>query len=633
MKNIFWNYKNALKFLYSWVKKYKFSYFMLILVTIIISLTNVFLPILTKYQTDQLVEKSNNFFGFQNSPIIIFALITFLIFLVETFSRFFSIAERYITQIYFKKVNNFLRQSIMKKLASMPLWYYVSKRFQKTMPSMRNVWGLQDIQNFVLENVINQTITLIWTVAILSSISWKLTAIVLASSFLNFLISRIIEKQNMKNQLIQQMNIGYRNNDIEYYMTHSFDKVVTNWAYNDLMDSYEDINQKSIDFEKKQFFQTETYSQLSNFIRQVWDFVIKIFLWYSIINGWASIWTFAMSLMYLGNISSIFDRLFWSKRSFENMVDNLSKLEIFLRTTDSRNQNANKKIFDIKNIKIQNLSFAYPWMSEYEKSMYDIILNRLKKYGEKDPSQWIKDEIHILSEALEQKNYVILKNINLEFERWKSYAIVGYNWAWKTTLTNIIKWYFDNYEGKILLNWENEKIFDRLSLLENFWIINQEPFIMRGFSIRENMTFGVREKICDEKLWDMLKIFELENIVKKFREWLDTKIGYNMDLSWGQNQLICLIRLILQNRQVLIIDEWTNQLDARNEDKVLKMLLEKFDDKIIIFISHRMSSIRKCDQIICMEQGKITDIWTHVSLMKTQNLYHEFVDLQMWKDE
>ena len=82
---------------------------------------------------------------------------------------------------------------------------------------------------------------------------------------------------------------------------------------------------------------------------------------------------------------------------------------------------------------------------------------------------------------------------------------------------------------------------------------------------------------------------------------LDSNLGWDDDLSGGQKQLIAIIRIILQDRPILILDEGTNQLDAENEMRVMNRLLRDKADKIVIFITHRMSTIRSADGIFCME--------------------------------
>jgi ABC-type multidrug transport system fused ATPase/permease subunit len=139
----------------------------------------------------------------------------------------------------------------------------------------------------------------------------------------------------------------------------------------------------------------------------------------------------------------------------------------------------------------------------------------------------------------------------------------------------------------------------------------------------------VFEKVSDKKIVELLEKFHLKKKIFKNRQWLDAQIWYDNDFSWWEKQILVLIRTMLQDRKILIMDEWTNQLDAENEALVMNELLKNKSDKIIIFITHRMTSIRKADKIFCLEKWKITNKWTHAELLKSWNIYKEFWDKQV----
>jgi ATP-binding cassette subfamily B protein len=89
-----------------------------------------------------------------------------------------------------------------------------------------------------------------------------------------------------------------------------------------------------------------------------------------------------------------------------------------------------------------------------------------------------------------------------------------------------------------------------------------------------------------------------------------------------------LIRIILQDRKVIIFDEWTNQLDAENEAMIMADLLKDRKDKLVIFITHRLSTISKADRIYCIEDWTTSNVWTHSELLWKENIYSRF-----WKTQ
>jgi ABC-type multidrug transport system fused ATPase/permease subunit len=227
-------------------------------------------------------------------------------------------------------------------------------------------------------------------------------------------------------------------------------------------------------------------------------------------------------------------------------------------------------------------------------------------------------------EELKQENPIILENINLVFEKWKTYWLVWKNWAGKTTLISLIMNYFDEYSWKINIDEINIKDIERDFFTKSISVINQVPYIINWFSVRENLLLWVNKKYSDDSILELLENFWIKKKVLKNRKWLDAEIWYWNDFSGWEKQLLVIIRIILQDRQILIMDEWTNQLDAENEILVMDELLKNRKDKIVIFITHRMTTIRKVDLIYCIEDWKITTNWTHKSLIWGKNIYANF---------
>jgi len=223
-----------------------------------------------------------------------------------------------------------------------------------------------------------------------------------------------------------------------------------------------------------------------------------------------------------------------------------------------------------------------------------------------------------------QVNSIILENISLSFNIWKTYGIVWKNWAGKTTLISLLLNYFDNYEWDILIDWKQLKDFKREFFVNNVSVINQVPYIIDGFSIKENLFLWVDKEYEDDYVFSLLRKFWLEKKVLKNRKWLDSRLWYDNDFSGWEKQLIALIRVILQDKKILIMDEGTNQLDADNEILVMDELLKHRNDKIVIFITHRMTTIRKVDMIYCLENWAISASWNHYDLKTGDNVYSNF---------
>lgn len=186
--------------------------------------------------------------------------------------------------------------------------------------------------------------------------------------------------------------------------------------------------------------------------------------------------------------------------------------------------------------------------------------------------------------------------------------------------------FFRNYSWNILLNWTESKDFRTTSFLDKVSFLSQIPFNMWWNStIRENLTLWVIDYISDEIIYEYLEKFWLAKKINKTKKWLDSMVWDDIEFSGWEIQIIAFIRILLQNRDIIILDEWTNQLDAENEIIVMNELLKYKNEKIIIFITHRMSTISKADIIFCLEDWYFKNFWTHKELLEQKdNIYNTF---------
>jgi ABC-type multidrug transport system fused ATPase/permease subunit len=147
-------------------------------------------------------------------------------------------------------------------------------------------------------------------------------------------------------------------------------------------------------------------------------------------------------------------------------------------------------------------------------------------------------------------------------------------------------------------------------------------------SLRENLLLGSPNiKISDAEIKKYIKLVGLEKVVTD----LDLIIGEGVDFSGGQNQLLEIVRAMILKKPIIIFDEGTNQLDAEKEAKVLEILEQLKKNTIIIFISHRITSCQKADEVLILENGKISAKDTPKNLLnsKKENLFQKFWKLQV----
>lgn len=223
----------------------------------------------------------------------------------------------------------------------------------------------------------------------------------------------------------------------------------------------------------------------------------------------------------------------------------------------------------------------------------------------------------------------ILKNINLSMKRGDSVAIVGENGAGKTTLIKVLAGLYKPTAGEIYVNGENLNDFSSESIYKRTSILFQDYFMLPG-TLLENMdNKGLDEKKATEFVENLGLKDRIDGLTDGLQsEVIDVENNKIEGFSGGELQRILLIKSLMKESDILILDEPTAALDPISEEKLYNEYKDFSRDKISIFISHRITSTRFCDRIIYLENGEIAEYGTYEELMKLDGKYKKMFDLQ-----
>ena len=222
----------------------------------------------------------------------------------------------------------------------------------------------------------------------------------------------------------------------------------------------------------------------------------------------------------------------------------------------------------------------------------------------------------------------VLDNINLEIKKGEKIGICGPSGCGKTSIIRLLTRLYDVTSGSITIDDINIKELYLGSLRSKFGVVSQDTYIFNG-SILNNITYGID---CAISMQDVVNACAKANILDFIRELPDgfqTIVGENgLMLSGGQRQRIAIARVFLKNPDIILLDEATAFLDNESE-KIIQESLELFKDKTIITVAHRLSTIKKSDKIVVIDDHKIVEIGTHKNLMMNYNgLYRKLVTAQ-----
>lgn len=222
----------------------------------------------------------------------------------------------------------------------------------------------------------------------------------------------------------------------------------------------------------------------------------------------------------------------------------------------------------------------------------------------------------------------ILKSISLEINAGEKVALIGASGSGKTTLAQIIAGFYNKTNGQLKYNNIKIEELDKKSLRNEIFLVLQMPTLFNN-TLRFNITMG-EENISDEAIYKALDIAQLKQSVLNMKDKLDTIVGKNgIRLSGGQRQRLSIARMIIANPSVIIFDESTSALDVHTETKLFNDLKPILENKTVITIAHRLSTVKNVDKIYVLDEGEIVQKGNHNELEKEEGHYLEFIKNQL----
>ena len=235
-------------------------------------------------------------------------------------------------------------------------------------------------------------------------------------------------------------------------------------------------------------------------------------------------------------------------------------------------------------------------------------------------------DFHYPAEDGETKQ--ILHAVNFRIERGQRVALVGPSGAGKSTIFSLIERFYEPTGGEILLDGQNVTEFSRQVLREQLGYVEQDAPVLAG-SIRDNLLLG-KANASDQELEEVLKQVNLTDVLRRDDKGLDAEVGESgIMLSGGERQRLAIARALLAKPPILLLDESTSALDGPNEQRMREAIDAVAQNRTLVVIAHRLSTVVDSDQIIVLEHGKVIGIGTHSELVKSTPLYAELAKHQL----
>lgn len=487
-------------------------------------------------------------------------------------------------------VLNSLRKDMYDKIIKLPLSFY-SKR-QKGDVMARILGDINEMQNsffIILELIVREPATIVFSLIIMFLFSWKLSLFVLLFIPVSgFLISRI-GKTLKSNSSKAQQESGRLISIVEESLTGL--KIIKSYnAENTFRNHFTNSSDKILKLSNKIGLKNNLAGPVSEVLGIA---TIAVLLWYGgqlvlvekTIAGPGFLAFMGLAYGILTPAKAI------SKATYrvKNGIAAADRVFEILHEKDTMTDVPNAKILDGFNdeLAINNISFKYD-------------------------------------------NDLVLKNFSIKVPKGKTVALVGQSGSGKSTIANLVTRFYDINEGSILIDGNNIKNVTKKSLRSLMGLVTQDSILFND-TIKNNILIGT-PNAKDEEVIEALKIANAWEFVNELPLGMDTNVGdAGNNFSGGQKQRLSIARAVLKNPPIMILDEATSALDTESERLVQIALENMMKNRTSIVIAHRLSTIQNADEIIVMQKGEIVEQGTHTELINKDGMYKRLVEMQSFE--
>ncbi|KAI9110760.1 hypothetical protein K1719_018198 [Acacia pycnantha] len=221
----------------------------------------------------------------------------------------------------------------------------------------------------------------------------------------------------------------------------------------------------------------------------------------------------------------------------------------------------------------------------------------------------------------------ILEGFSLSIPAGKSVALVGSSGCGKSTVISLVSRFYEASKGEIFIDHHNIKDLDLKFLRRNIGAVSQEPSLFTG-TITDNLKVGKMEA-DDQEIQSAAEMSNAHSFISKLPDQYLTEVGQRgVQLSGGQKQRIAIARAILRNPPIMLLDEATSALDSESEKLVQEALEKAMSGRTVIMIAHRLSTVVNADIIVVVQNGQVSEMGTHNSLLETSPFYNALYNMQ-----
>lgn len=569
-----------LRYLNKYFIKYKFSFLLGILITIIAQIFSLFTPKLISksfkaiedFAKDETVSKS-----FIQQELISNIL---LIIATTIIAGFLTFLMRQTLIVMSRHVEYDLKNEVFRQYENLSLNFYKQNRTGDLMNRISE--DVSKVRMYVGPAVmytINTIIRFAIVIVYMFSVSPRLTLYTLLPlPILSYAIFRISSEINKRSTVFQQYL-----SKVSSFTQEIFSGIRVIKAYsledqhqNNMVELANESKSKSLNLAKIQAL----FGPLMMALIGISNLVVIYFGGLMYIDGTIkSIGTIAEFILYVNMLTWPVASLGWVSSMVQEAEASQKRINEFLKIVpEIQNNNPEKSIIEGA-ISFENVSYTY-----------------------------------------EDTNIKALQNVTFTVNKGETLAILGKTGSGKSTIVSLISRLYDVSEGHISIDGKEISTLNLYDLRNSIGIVPQDAFLFSD-SIKNNIKFG-KENATDEEVKAAAKSAVVHNNIMGFNKKYDTILGERgITLSGGQKQRVSIARAIIKNPKILLLDDCLSAVDTETEEAILNNLDEICKDKTTIIVSHRVSSAKNAGKIIILDEGKIIEQGSHNQLINQEGYY------------
>jgi len=532
-----------------------------------VTVLDLYGPIVVQNLIDNSIPKKNL------NEFFMFSAFLLTLYIIRLFLSIYSSSRG---QLMGNRIKFFMREDLFKKILNQPDTYFMKNQSGDIISRVTN--DLENVSTLLyrgLEDFLFSILSIAGAMTLMATFNLKLTLITMIPLPVAIYFT-IIQNKKLKYGYIEVREKFSKLTSGIHDSLKTIFFIKDNILEKDIFEKFSNKNKELLSIEKNNIFNTSALMSGINFYNQLTQLIVIFIGGYMHIKGEISFGIIVSFILLTNRFRVYLLRLMGLVDVFQRGATGISR---FLEVMNIPNIKDGNTIIEknIDSIKVDGLNFAFD-----------------------------KQEV--------------IKNLSITIKKGEKVAFVGESGVGKTTIFSLLKRTFLPEENTIFINDLCIHEVDRESLLNRIAIVDQRDSLMNE-TILENIKV-VKRDATKKEIEEALELAELKEFVESLEKKENTKLGQGgIELSSGQKQRLSMARLFLKDPEIIFLDEGTSALDNILEKKIMDNILQKFEDKIIISIAHRLNTLKNFNKIVVLGKDGIKEIGDFQSLIDKKGIF------------